>query len=247
MADQLAETWRTGAVKVDQAPPIVLKPVPEMGAEEQEASSESHEESGAPAAKIPAGPEGLSTWWSSSPERYLDWEFRDLSRSSQTSPISPSTPMCAVYVGRAAEKGKTRLAIPPQHCREMGRRWWLGPAILVGRSRPTRRAVRISKGTSDPDNLGSDKATSLVGKFLIVHFRFFFPKPGPSPQGPICFPIPGDCHEKRGSGEEEDPRGEERTDRLPATVMSLTCRASYFYSGWLCIALSCAILSGHGY
>ena len=55
VADKLAETWRTGTVKVDQAPPIVLEPVPEMGAEEQEASSESHEESGAPAAKIPRG------------------------------------------------------------------------------------------------------------------------------------------------------------------------------------------------
>ena len=47
MADTLAETWRTGIVKVDQAP--------ELEAEGQEASSDSHEESGAPAAS--GGPE----------------------------------------------------------------------------------------------------------------------------------------------------------------------------------------------
>ena len=55
VADKLAEAWRTGAVKVDQAPPIVLEPVPEMEADEQEASSESRDESGPPAAKIPQG------------------------------------------------------------------------------------------------------------------------------------------------------------------------------------------------
>ena len=43
-------------------------------------------------------------------------------KNSQASPINPSTPMCAVYVGRAAEKGKTLLARPPQPYREMGRR-----------------------------------------------------------------------------------------------------------------------------
>ena len=37
VADKLAETWRTGIVKVDQAPPIVLEPVPELEAEGQEA------------------------------------------------------------------------------------------------------------------------------------------------------------------------------------------------------------------
>ena len=60
VADKLAETWRTGIVK-------------ELEAEAQEDSSESRDESGPPAAKIPllrAG--GLSTWWSSSPERYSD-------------------------------------------------------------------------------------------------------------------------------------------------------------------------------
>ena len=31
VADKLAETWRTGIVKVDQAPPIVLEPVPVGG------------------------------------------------------------------------------------------------------------------------------------------------------------------------------------------------------------------------
>ena len=35
---------------------------------------------------------------------------------------------------------------------------------------------------------------------------------------------------------------------LPAcTVMSIANRASYCYSGWLCIVLSSAILAGHGY
>ena len=52
VADKLAETWRTG-IKVDQAPPIVLEPAPELEAEAQEDSSESRDESGPPAAKIP--------------------------------------------------------------------------------------------------------------------------------------------------------------------------------------------------
>ena len=78
-------------------------------------------------------------------------------------------------------------------------------------------------------------------------FSIWFPKLGSSPKDPICFPIPGGSRGRRGSGEEEDPRGEERADMLPATDMSLTCRASYCYSDWLCCVLSSAILSGHGY
>ena len=52
-------------------------------------------------------------------------------------------------------------------------------------------------------------------------------KTGSSPKSPICFRIPGSRQGEQGPGEEEDPRGEERTDMLPATVMSLICRASY--------------------
>ena len=72
---------------------------------------------------------------SSSLERYLDCTGRGLRgvgwggdgnfgivKNSPASPISPSTPMCAVYVGLAAEKGKNLLARPPQPYREMGRR-----------------------------------------------------------------------------------------------------------------------------
>ena len=78
---------------------------------------------------------GLSMWWSSSPERYSDCTDRGLKgvgwgggrsfeivKNTLASPIRPSTPMFVVYVGRAAEKGKTRLARPPQPSREMGRR-----------------------------------------------------------------------------------------------------------------------------
>ena len=42
--------------------PIVLEPVPELGVEEQEASSDSHEESGAPAAKIPRAEDRRSSY-----------------------------------------------------------------------------------------------------------------------------------------------------------------------------------------
>ena len=97
-----------------------------------------------------------------------------------------------------------------------------------------------------PITLGP-REPAFVGEFSIVHFRFWLPKLGSSPKDPICVPIPGGSQGKRGSGEEEDPRGEERTDMLPATDMSLINRASYFYSGGLCCALSSAILSGHGY
>ena len=75
------------------------------------------------------------------------------------------------------------------------------------------------------------------------------------------FPIPdGDQGKRGGKGEEEEERGEERTDMLPATVMSrrvlatvlsctllpliLTRRASYFYTlRRLCVALSCRYTS----
>ena len=80
VADKLAEIWRTGVVKVDQAPPIVLEPAPELGG-----------------------------------------SF-EIVKNTLASPIRPSTPTFVVYVGRAAEKGKTRLARPPQPSREMGRR-----------------------------------------------------------------------------------------------------------------------------
>ena len=53
VADKLAETWRTGVVKVDQAPPIVLEPAPELESEVPGNSSDSRDESGPPAAKIP--------------------------------------------------------------------------------------------------------------------------------------------------------------------------------------------------
>ena len=130
VADKLAEIWRTGVVKVDQAPPIVLEPAPELESEVPENSSDSREESGPPAAKIPP-----STWWSSSPERYSDCTDRGLKgvgwggggsfeivKNTLASPIRPSAPTFVVYVGRAGEKGKTQLARPPQPFREMGRR-----------------------------------------------------------------------------------------------------------------------------
>ena len=204
--------------------PIVLEPVP------QKASSESHEESGVPAAKIPRGEDvvvelpgaifrlrrsGANGCWMGRRR-----EFRNCQEFPGLPDKSEYTHVCRLCWPSGGEGEDSPVG-----------RWG-------GATRPTRRAVRIPKETSDPDNLGSDKAR-LVGKFWI--------KPGPSPKGPICFPINGDCQGKRGSGEEEDPRREERTDMLPATVMSLTHRASYFYSGWLCIALSSAILSGHGY
>ena len=74
------------------------------------------------------------------------------------------------------------------------------------------------------------------------------PKTRVFPEGPdTFFRYLATARKNGGSGEEEDPRGEERTDMLPATDMSLTSRASYCYSGWLCGVLSSAILSGHGY
>ena len=58
--------------------------------------------------------------------RVLDGEARggsfEIVKNTQASPIKPSTPMFVVYVGRAAERGKTLLARPPQPFREMGRR-----------------------------------------------------------------------------------------------------------------------------
>ena len=78
-------------------------------------------------------------------------------------------------------------------------------------------------------------------------FSIWFPKLDSFSKDPICFPRPGGSRGRRGSGEEDDPRGEERADMLPATDMSLTRRASYCYSDWLCCVLSSAILSGHGY
>ena len=102
------------------------------------------------------------------------------------------------------------------------------------------------EGTSDPDNLGSGKA-SFAGEIAIVHFDFPFQKQGLPRKARYVFGYLAAARGKQGSGEEEDPRGEERTDMLPATVMSLTRRASYCYSGWLCFDLSSAILSGHGY
>ena len=41
VAEKLAEKWRTGRIQIDQAPPIVLEPVPEMEAEEPKADSDS--------------------------------------------------------------------------------------------------------------------------------------------------------------------------------------------------------------
>ena len=102
VADKLAETWRTGIGAADS-----LEPVPEG----QEASSDSHEESGAPAAKIPRAE-----------DRRSKYVVVELPGAVFRLRINPSTPMCAVYVGRAAEKGKTLLARPAQPYREMGRR-----------------------------------------------------------------------------------------------------------------------------
>ena len=118
--------------------------------------------------------------------------------------------------------------------------------VVVGISRSTRRAVKISKGTSDPDNLEPEKA-SHCRKVFDSPFPILRPKTRVFPEGPDMFSDTCNGQGKRGSGEEEDPRGEERTDMLPATDMSLISRASYYYSGWLCGALSSAILSGHGY
>ena len=47
--------------------------------------------------------------------------------------------------------------------------------------------------------------------------------------------------------------GEKKTERrgenghVACAVMSIAIRASYCYSDWLCVALSSAILAGHGY
>ena len=50
VAEKLAEKWRTGKIQLDQAPLIVLEPVPKMEAEEPKADSDSQEESNPAAA-----------------------------------------------------------------------------------------------------------------------------------------------------------------------------------------------------
>ena len=81
-----------------------------------------------------------------------------------------------------------------------------------------------------PIFLGSNPATPL--HFWISHFR---PLKGYSPDKAETF-----LGEKK-----TERRGENR--HVACTVMSIVNRASYCYSGWLCIDLSSAILAGHGY
>ena len=127
VADKLTEIWRTGVVKVDQAPPIVLEPAPEL---ESEDSSDSREESGPPAAKIPRAEDGPSTWWSSSPERYSDctdrgcWmgrrrEFRNCREYPGLPDKTEYTHVCRLCWPCGGDSSPAR---PPQPFREMGRR-----------------------------------------------------------------------------------------------------------------------------
>ena len=136
VAGKLADKWRTGKIQVDQAPPIVLDSVPDTEVEGPDADSDSQEHPEPPAAKVPRAEDRRSKYvivelpgaifrLHRSQPMGAGWGGGGSSgtvKSSQVSPINPSTPTFVACVGLAAERGRIQLGRPPQPCREMGRR-----------------------------------------------------------------------------------------------------------------------------
>ena len=92
-------------------------------------------------------------------------EFRNCQKFSGLPDKSEYTHVCRLCWPSGEERGRTRLAIPPQPYREMGRRQSWDPAIRAGIS-----------GKSGGQS-GSGKA-SFAGRSPIVHFDFPFQKQG---------------------------------------------------------------------
>ena len=216
---------------MEQAPPIVLEPIPETEPEEQKVDSDSE---GA-GAEWRIGSFSTSSW--NFQGRYLGsigLERRDVGwegggsletpRSLRTFPISPNTPMFVGYAGRA-EEGEDS-ARPPQPSREMGRiqLFELGGTGGAGRGPPRR-------GTSSPDT----KFLSEWARYM-PHFN----------QNPHFF----SRGIKGGKGRRRRREGRGENGHVACcTLLPLTliCRASYFYSAGCELHCLPATLSGHGY